>query len=176
MLGIETFFLTSLMTSPDFLSNKPVDNVDLLLPDFLTRLKQSVILYKKSYPEQDIIFLETYRSNTLQEIYFNRGSSKLKQNGMHHYGIAADCIFEIDGQRTFKGDVELLRQIHEFNGLYTLGMWDALHVQFIPVNQQQQLRTDVENKIRSFQTACALSPTGEPDTSTIQKAIAVFKP
>jgi hypothetical protein len=175
MLGIETFFLTSLMTSPDFLSTKPVDDIGLLFPPFLDKLKKSVILYKKSYPDQNIIFIETYRSNTLQEIYYNRGSSKLRQNGMHHYGIAADCMFEIDGQRTFKGDIELLRQIHTFNGLTILGMWDSLHVQFIPVSEQQQLRMNVTTKIKSFQAGYALPVTGEPDVLTIQKAITIFK-
>jgi len=174
MLGIEDFFLKSIMTNPDFLSTGPVHNVNLLLPAFFDKVQKSILLYKQSYPAQDIFMLETYRSNTLQEIYFNRGASKLKKDGMHHFGIACDCMFVIDGQRTFKGDVELLRRIHEFMGLTILGMWDSLHVQYIPVGEQQALRAAVTGRIATFQKESGLPVTSEPDGATITEATNQF--
>lgn len=175
MKNIEDFFLRTLVTSPEFLSKAPVANQALLFPAFVEKLKQSIAMYRQTHPDHDITFTETYRSNTLQEIHFNNGASKIKKDGMHHYGIAVDCIFIIGGKRTFKGDVNLLRSIHKKNGLTILGVWDALHVQFITVADQPQLRKDVVNKIKAFQKTSNLPQTGEPDTATIAAAKKAFK-
>ena len=175
MKNIEDFFLRTLITSPRFLSKDPVDDQKLLFPAFADKLKQSIAIYQQTHPDHNITFSETYRSNTLQGIHFNNGASKIKKDGMHHYGIAVDCIFIIGGKRTFKGDVNLLRSIHKKNGLTILGTWDALHVQFIPVSDQAQLRKDVVNKILAFQKTNNLPQTGEPDKATITKAKQIFK-
>jgi hypothetical protein len=144
MKKIVLFFTGVLAKSPKFTSAKPVSDPALLFPDFLNKVNSCIKEYKKTYPNQDITFTETYRSNTLQAIHFKNGASKIKKNGMHHYGIAADCIFIIDGKKTYKGDVALIRKIYKANGLTILGMWDALHVQYISVAEQQQLRDMVE--------------------------------
>jgi hypothetical protein len=174
MNNIDNFFLQTLMTSPRFPSPDPVDDQHLLYPPFVEKLKDSIRLYRQTYPDQDIDFTETYRSNTLQEVYFNSGASKIRRDGMHHYGIAVDCIFVIGGKRTYKGDITLLRSIHKNNGLTILGMWDALHVQFITVGEQAGLRKDVVSAIQSFQNEHALPVTGEPDDATIARAKVVF--
>ena len=93
---------------------------------------------------------------------------------MHHYGIAADCIFVVNGKRTYKGDITLLRKIYKENGLFILGTWDALHVQFMDVPNQQNLRDTVTGSIKIFQTKHNLSVTGEVDNATIAKAKQVF--
>ena len=140
MEKIVTFFHNILAKSTKFSSINPVDDQTLLLPDFLVLVKVCIKEYQKTYPTQDITFTETYRSNTLQLKYYQNGASKLKKNGMHHYGIAVDCIFIVDGKRTYKGDITLIRKIFNAHGLTTLGMWDALHVQYIPVADQAKLR------------------------------------
>jgi hypothetical protein len=140
MQNIVNFFKNTLLKNPKFNSLLPVDDQSLLLPEFLTQVKLCIKEYQKTYPNQDITFTETYRSNTLQLKYYNNGASKLKKNGMHHYGIAVDCIFIVDGKRTYKGDITLIRKIFNAHGLTTLGLWDALHVQYIPVANQQKLR------------------------------------
>lgn len=145
MKKIVDFYLKTIVPSPQFNSPEPVDDMDLLYPGFLEVFRKCVAQYKKVYPDQDITFSETYRSNILQEQYYNSGASKIKKDGMHHYGIAGDSIFIIKGKRTYKGDISLLRKIYEENGLTILGMWDALHVQFIPVADQQKLR-DLANQ------------------------------
>ena len=140
MKKIVDFFVKNIVNSPKFNSPNPVSDMDLLLPEFKNKFAQCVTQYKTKYPDQDVVFVETYRSNTLQEQYYNSGASKIKKDGMHHFGIAGDSIFVINGKRTYKGDVNLLRKIYKQNGLTILGMWDPLHVQFIAVEEQQELR------------------------------------
>src|SRR5262249_32370475 len=142
----------------------------LLFPGFVAKIKSSIKDYQTLHPGQDITFTETYRSNALQLKHFNNGASKIKANGMHHYGIAADSIFVIEGKRTFKGDVVGLRKIYKNNGLFILGMWDALHVQFVAVDEQAALRKAVKDRLVAFQKAHDLPQTGEPDAATIKAA------
>jgi len=144
---IAQFFVKKLMPNPKFNSPEPNADQSLLFPAFLEQVNLCISLYNKSHENQDITFTETYRSNALQSIYYSNGASKIKENGMHHYGIAADCIFVISGKRTYKGDVVGLRKIFRDNNLFILGMWDALHVQFIPVNEQAALRNEVKKLI-----------------------------
>ena len=174
MKKIAEFYLQTLVTGAKFNSSLPVAEQTLLFPEFLTKLNSCIAKYKQAHSNQDITFTETYRSNTLQLIHFNNGASKIKKNGMHHYGIAADSIFIIDGKRSFKGDITLLRKIYKENGLSILGMWDALHVQFIPVSDQTLLRQTVSNLLSQFQKNNGLPQTGEADAATIKAAKKVF--
>jgi hypothetical protein len=143
MKEIAKFFQNVLLKSKKFNSPTAVSDQDLLYPSFLAKLQICIKEYQKTYPNQDITFTETYRSNTLQMIHYNNGASKIKMNGMHHYGIAADSIFIINGKKSYKGDVMLIRKIYQANGLIILGMWDSLHVQYISVGEQQALRDEV---------------------------------
>lgn len=144
MKKIVDFYINTILKSPKYNSPDPVDDINLLFPDFKVAFFACVEKYKKKYPDQDVIFTETYRSNVLQEKYYNNGASKIKKDGMHHFGIAGDSIFIINGKRTYKGDVNLLRRIYKDSGLTILGMWDPLHVQYIPVAKQQELRNMVK--------------------------------
>lgn len=174
MKKIADFYLTTLLTNSKFGSSQPNADQQLLFPDFRAKLNTCIQQYKALHPGQDVTFTETYRSNVLQMIHFNNGASKIKKNGMHHYGIAADSIFIINGKRTYKGDVAGLRKIYANNGLTLLGMWDALHVQFIAVGDQQQLRDATAAAISKFQKDNGLPITGEANAATIAKAKAVF--
>lgn len=147
MKEIAKFFQNVVFKSKKFNSKTAVSDQDLLYPPFLAKLKVCIKQYQQTYPNQDITFTETYRSNTLQMIHYNNGASKIKKNGMHHYGIAADSIFIINGKKSYKGDVMLIRKIYKDNGLTILGMWDALHVQYISVGEQQGLRDEVRELV-----------------------------
>jgi hypothetical protein len=170
MKKIADFYLQFLLKNPKFNSATPVDDQTLLVPDFFTKLQACIAQYQQKYPNQGITFTETYRSNTLQLIHFNNGASKIKKNGMHHYGIAADTIFIINNKRSYKGDVNFIRKIYKDNGLTILGMWDALHVQFITVADQQLLRDTVSKAITQFQKDNNLPQTGEANAQTIAMA------
>lgn len=167
---IADFFLQNLVTQSKFNSMDFNSDQSLLFPDFLTKAKSCIAKYKNDHPGQDITFTETYRSNPLQLKHYNNGASKIKANGMHHYGIAADSIFVVGGKKTYKGDVVGLRKIYKENGLFILGMWDALHVQFIAVEEQAALRNAVKERLVAFQKANDLAQTGEVDAATIAAA------
>jgi hypothetical protein len=175
MKKIAEFYLKTLLINSKFNSLQPNADQQLLFPAFLSMLRISIRQYKKIYPKQDITFTETFRSNVLQGIHYANGASKIKKNGMHHYGIAADSIFIINGKRTYKGDINTLRKIYKKNGLTLLGMWDALHVQFIPVESQQLLRDTTKNTLSKFQRENNLVATGEANPATIAKAKRAFR-
>ena len=174
MEPIADFFLKHLIVSPGFNSPNPVDDQNLLFPGFLSLWQTCVEQYKETHPNHDLTFTETYRSNVLQEKYFNQGASKIRVNGMHHYGIAGDAIFIIDGEQTYKGDINLLREIYVQNDLTILGTWDLFHVQFISVGRQQALRDQVTATIKTFQAANGLDDDGKVGPLTIAKAKEVF--
>lgn len=124
-------------------SPKPIKDVDLLLQEFYNLLVFCFNEYQKKYPNQNVYITETYRSNSLQLKYFQQGKSKIRKNGMHHYGIAADVAFLINDKLSYKGDYNYLRRIFKENNLTVLD-WELGHVQFIPVSKQNAFRKEVE--------------------------------
>lgn len=174
MKEIAIFFQNVLLKSKRFNSATAVSDPGLLYPPFLAKVQACIKQYRQAYPNQDITFIETYRSNALQLIHYNNGASKIKKNGMHHYGIAADSIFIGKGKRTYQGDITLLRKIYKENDLYILGNWDPLCVQFIAVPNQPELRNTVQRTIRIFQTKYNIPFPDEPDNITIAKAKEIF--
>lgn len=64
----------------------------MLYGKFVEISEKCALEYKKKYPAQNQTFTVTYRSNMLQKKYFDQGASKIKKDGMHHYGIAGDTI------------------------------------------------------------------------------------
>jgi hypothetical protein len=171
---IADFFLQTLVPHPKFNSTSFNSDQSLLFPDFLTKVKSCVAKYNAAHSGQDVTFTETYRSNALQLKHFDNGASKIRANGMHHYGTAADSIFVIGGKKTYKGDVMGLRKVYKDNGLFLLGMWDSMHVQYISVSDQAALRAAVKDKLIAFQKANNLPQTGDTDSATIAMAKTKF--
>ncbi|MDD5360912.1 MAG: hypothetical protein PHN88_02175 [Ignavibacteria bacterium] len=130
--------------SKEFDSTKPVNDLNLLFPDFLDKLILCFGKYNEKYPSHDVYIVETYRSNNLQSEYYKSGKSKIRKNGMHHFGIAADIAFYIDGEFSYKGNYDYLRKIFTDEGLTVLN-WELGHVQFIEVKDQETLRKSVLN-------------------------------
>ncbi|MBI5401854.1 MAG: hypothetical protein HY959_00495 [Ignavibacteriae bacterium] len=132
--------------SDEYDSVKPIRNTDLLLPEFYNTLVFCFNEYQKKYPSQRAYITESYRSNSLQLKYYKTGKSKIRKNGMHHYGIAADVAFIINDKLSYKGDYNYLRKIFKENNLTVLD-WELGHVQFIPVSEQSALREEIENSV-----------------------------
>ena len=131
-----------ILKSDLFESEKPVKDVSLLCPDFYEILKKCFADYQSKYPEQEVCISETYRSNQLQYDYNEAGKSKIKKNGMHHYGIAADVAFMINGKFSYNGDYNYLRKLFKDSGLTVLN-WELGHVQYIKVEEQNELRSEI---------------------------------
>ncbi len=127
-----------------FDSLKPIRDVELLLPEFYNMLIYCFNEYQKVFPNHKVYIVETYRSNALQLKYFKQGKSKIRKNGMHHYGLAADVAFIIDDNFSYNGNYRYLRRIFKENNLTILD-WELGHVQYIPVSEQNALRQEIEN-------------------------------
>jgi hypothetical protein len=175
--NIAEHYLRRLITGPKFFSSVEVKETALLYPPFFDKLQLSIAAFNKKYPAVEVVFVSTYRSNTLQLIHYNNGASGIKKNGMHHYGIAADLAFKINGKFTYNGDYNYLRDCHKKQGLFLIAKNDVGHVQFIPVNAitQNALRSTVTNAVIEFQKQHKLKPDGIPGKFTIAKAKEVFK-
>lgn len=173
---IADFYLKTLITAPEFFSDTPCRRLELLYPEFLQKTTAAIADFYTSQPDHIVIFTETYRSNALQLIHYNNGNSKISNNGMHHYGIAVDCAFRINGNFTYKGNYKLLRECFKNAGLYLLGDWDMGHVQYIPatVTQQSALRIEVSELIRKFQRDQGLKADSIVGPKTIAKAKEVY--
>ena len=70
-----------------------------------------------------LMIFETYRSQARQTELFNQGATKLKQVGVHDYGLACDIVKDINGQPSWKGDFSLLGQLARHHNLIWGGDW-----------------------------------------------------
>lgn len=121
---------------------------ELLLPKFRDVIKNELIVKCKD-KGINILPKETFRTNALQIHYYTTGASKIKFNGMHHYGIAWDLLcLDNNGQVIDKGDdpeYARMREIASSLGIHLVGTWDAGHMQGIPISQQNALRNFISN-------------------------------
>lgn len=167
---IAKHYISVVVPSDKFLSKNPVRDLDLLFPKFRKMVEECFDEFKlkKGY---GVKLAETYRSNTLQARYFETGASKIKQNGMHHYAIAGDCLFEKFG---YQGDYKTLREIFKKKGLTIIGVWDMGHVQFVSTGEQNKLRSAVKKEVMKFQTQHGLKIDGVAGRNTHNKAKEIY--
>lgn len=171
---IATHFITKIAPSKDYRNPSPVKKMDLLLPDFRGKLERAIKKFNEKYPDVEVLIYETYRSNILQQKYFKAGVSKIRQNGMHHFGIAADCAFRINGKFSYSGDYKHLHKCFRDEGLVRLS-WEEAHIQLIPVSAQGQLRNEVNKEIKKFQKENGLTPDGIIGIKTLSKLSEVYQ-
>jgi len=170
---IAEHFLKHIATSAFYNSNSTCRNLELLYPPFRELIDKAIYSFELQY-DYKVFIVETFRSNALQLRYYLNGASKVKTAGMHHFGIAVDCAFKVNGKFTYKGDIIGLREYMTEQGLTKLGMWDALHFQFIPVNKQRALRNAVNVEVKSFQKKYGLVVDGIIGKRTIAKLIEIL--
>lgn len=174
-----SWYLMNLITYDGYSSPDKSKDIDLLVPSFKQSFTNSVSEFNIKYPDIKVLLVETYRSNALQLIHFRNGASKIRANGMHHYSIAVDCAFEIEGKFSYDEKYKnehyrYLRKCHTKQGLTLLGDWDIGHVQQIPVIYQNQLRAEVLSGVKEFQRVNNLKVDGIVGNKTITKAKEVF--
>lgn len=170
---IAQHYIEKIIVSEEYLLPSPCKNTDLLLPDFKAIIDELIYEYNQ-VSSDEVYWLETYRSNSLQRTYYERGTSKIKTNGMHHYGIAVDLCRGANGKYAdYELDYKTLRSIAGTKNLTVLSFEQA-HFQFIPVFEQDHLRIVVRNEIIEFQKNNGLVPDGIVGNKTVAKAKEIF--
>lgn len=114
----------------------------LLFPTFLARVEEA--LSKLAELGQSFEIVETYRSQERQEELFREGATELRQVGVHHFGLACDCVRLIGGAANWQPGVYVeYGQQMQAAGLVWGGSWatlkDLVHVQMISVEDQSKL-------------------------------------
>lgn len=137
------FYTDTLCKSKLFNSNGVVRDVAMLYPPFKEKILNVLSLAKAAGLR--VVVFETYRSQARQQTLFKRGATRLKTNGMHHYGVACDIVFlDEKGNPTWteqeRGDWAKLGKIIKSQGLVWGGDWprftDKPHAQMPKVQEQ----------------------------------------
>lgn len=144
---MSNFYEEIIQTDPRFQSTDPISDLSLLEP--ITRAAVEAIISEAAANGIDLMVFETYRSQELQEIYFDRGVTKLRKVGVHHFGLAADIVKVVNGEPSWDGDFSFLGTLAEKFDLIWGGDWgepnqphsfrDYVHVQRIRVVDQGPL-------------------------------------
>jgi hypothetical protein len=119
---------------------------DLALLEPKTRELVQSILTASATAGTKLMVFETFRSQARQIQLFNQGATKLREVGVHHYGLACDIVRDIDGEPSWKGSFDFLGVLAHKNSLIWGGDWgdpttkhtfiDADHVQRVTVARQ----------------------------------------
>ncbi len=120
------FYTDTIVTDPRFTSTNLINDPMLLEPVMRTSV-MSLIADAHGQGVELMIF-ETYRSKERQLQLFNQGKSKLKNVGVHHFGLACDIVKNKNGQPSWDGDFSLLGKLGRKYGLIWGGDWGTPNV------------------------------------------------
>lgn len=142
-----TFYNDVIEKSAYFNSRSRVSDIELLEPE--TRKAVESILKDAAEAGTPLMLYETYRSLHRQIMLFDQGTTKLRDVGAHHYGVAADLVKDNAGQPSWDGDFKFLGELAVKYGLVWGGDWgaprhkhpfvDACHVQRVALSDQERL-------------------------------------
>jgi hypothetical protein len=141
------FYTDTIVPDPRFTSPNLVNDPLLLEP--LMRANVMSLIADAHAQGVEFMIYETYRSQQRQLQLFNQGKSKLKNVGVHHFGLACDIVKNKNGQPSWDGDFSLLGKLGRKYGLIWGGDWgtpnvrhtflDLDHVQRCAVSDQTGL-------------------------------------
>ena len=118
---MSNFFTDTLSKDSRFSSVDGVRDTDLLEP--VTRQAVAAIIADAAALGIHLIVTETYRSKERQQHLFSTGASKLREVGVHHYGLACDFAKVVNGKANWDGDWKFLGVLAEKHGLIWGGDW-----------------------------------------------------
>lgn len=107
-------------------STKRVADMNLLEP--IMRQKVEAIIADARANGVELMAFETFRSQARQTELFNQGATKLRNVGVHHYGLACDIVKLVAGEPSWKGSFALVGQLAHEHGLIWGGDWGAPNV------------------------------------------------
>lgn len=119
------FFTDVIRKDRRYNSAKPVDDVELLEPTF--RAEVMAVIAAAHAKGIDLRCTETFRSQALQQHYFDKGTTKLRTVGVHHYGLACDLVEYRAGKPIWNrpDNYAFLGPIARNAGLVWGGDWDG---------------------------------------------------
>ena len=148
--SIAQHYIAVIKNSKEFKINQAVRcmNQELLEPKFRAKIDKLCDIMENEKGIR-VVRQETFRTNGLQLYYYNVGKSKIKTNGMHHYGIAQDLLCCDKNNSVIEdggaNEYTVLRDTAVELGLFVIGRWDAGHIQGIDVADQNALHNFVNN-------------------------------
>ena len=110
------FFTDVIKKDSRYLSTKCIDDINLLEP--VLRDKVIKIVAEAKALGLKLMVFETYRSQQRQEELFKKRKTRLKEVGVHHYGLACDLVKDINGKSFFDEDAEHVAGAYGFKGLH----------------------------------------------------------
>ena len=141
------FYKDVIKHSPKFNSTHRVSDLDLLEPK-TRELVQKIIDDARAKGVELMVF-ETFRSQARQTELFLKKKTKLKDVGVHHYGLACDIVKKVHGQPSWDGSFAILGEMAHANAMIWGGDWgtpkvhhsflDDDHVQRCSVGKQHAL-------------------------------------
>ncbi|WP_353230313.1 M15 family metallopeptidase [Novosphingobium sp.] len=133
-----SFYTDVIAKSPKFHSTAAVADLALLEP--VTRAAVTAIIADAGHHGIELMVFETFRSRERQLMLFNQGASKLKNVGVHHYGLACDIVKSVGGAPSWKGDFTFLRALAKAHGLIWGGDWGqpGVHHGFVDADHVQR--------------------------------------
>lgn len=147
MGAVESFYEDVLRPSPAFTSPRRCADLALLEPE--TREKIQAVVEGARARGVALMVYETFRSRERQQLLYDRGASRLREVGVHHYGLACDLVRDVGGDPSWKGSFALLGELGRLHGLVWGGDWgrpgrkpklfDPVHLQRISVARQKEL-------------------------------------
>src|ERR1700685_824536 len=102
------FFMGNFFTdviSHDPRLSLPTRVADPLLLEPVTRRLVHQIIDAAGQMGIEVMVYETFRSQSRQQDLFNNGATKLRQVGVHHYGLACDIVRTVAGGAPGEGGV-----------------------------------------------------------------------
>ena len=106
--GIEmgNFFQDIIAKDPQFKSPLRVSSMMLLEP--ITRVAVLNIVADAAAQGIALMVWETFRSRQRQRVLYDQHATQLHTVGVHHYGLAADVVKDVNGEPSWKGDFTFL--------------------------------------------------------------------
>jgi len=103
------FYTEVIAKDPRFHSTEPVHDLALLEP--VTRAAVLAVIADAEADGIHLMAWETYRSKERQLMLYEQKATKLKNVGVHHYGLAGDFVRLVKGKPSWEGDFSIILRL-----------------------------------------------------------------
>jgi hypothetical protein len=149
---MENFYTKVIQKSRLYHSEHLVSSLELLEPNFRQKIERLIIA--AAAQGHKLMVYETFRSQARQEQLYKEKKTELRTKGVHHYGLAADIVFDVHGEPRWPSaeHFSILEPLARAQDLIWGGNWgrpprphsfvDPDHLQWCSVEQEHALLHD----------------------------------